>query len=262
MLLEAALAATAPAERAKLYEQVQPTVSQALEYCFPQLGPGGNLKKSKLPTTPLANEASCVALRQAIAASRARAQAAAEQGEPPVEGMSALKLFSEPPATLPAAPLSQSPITDHRSPAKPLSPKTDEATAGDATLSGATTPEAPLSQSPIPDPRSPAPQLSPKTHEATASDATASGEATSESTTVADEPEVAIASNLPIDFNLAYDDFAAAIAGLDQHEQSLLWNQRLRHRAVMKRRRSEREAAKREKAAKKRAAASRRRNAA
>ena len=227
MLLEAALAATAPAERAKLYEQIEPTVSQALQYCFPQLGPGGNLKKSRLPATPLANEASCVALRQAIAASRARAEAAAEPGEPPVEFVSATALFNEPPATLPMPAL--------RSAAPPLSPKIDEATADDTTLKGATQPKAPLSQSPIPDHQSPTTPLSPKTHEATASD-----------TTLSD----------------TISESATAIAGLDQNEQTLLWNQRLRHRAVMKRRRSEREAAKREKAAKKRAAASRRRNAA
>ena len=122
MLLEAALAATAPAERAKLYEQVEPAVAQALQYCFPQLGPGGNLKKSKLPATPLANEEARMALRQAIAASRARAEAAAEPGEPPVEFVSATVLFNEPPATLP--------MTARRS-APPLSPKTAEATADD-----------------------------------------------------------------------------------------------------------------------------------
>jgi hypothetical protein len=97
--------------------------------------------------------------------------------------------------------------------------------------------------------------VSPKTNEATASDATA----------VAEEPVVAIDYNLPIDFNLRYDDFAAAIAALDPGEQALLWNQRLRHYAAKRQAqasRKAREAAKRQKAAKKRAEASRRRNAA
>lgn len=279
MLLEAALAATAPAERAKLYEHVQPTCAKALEFCFPQLGPSGNLKKSKLPATPLADEESRAALRAVLAASKAQAQAAMEQGERPVEWVTAPALFRELPATLP--------MTSRHSSATQLSPKTDEATAGDTTTAAATEPEAPHSRSPIPDPQSPASQLSPKTHEATPSDATPGDttpiEATSEPTandklaatpsgalsadvpndaTAIDEPPVAIDYNLPIDFNLSYDDFAAAIAGLDQNEQTLLWDQRLRHRAAMKRRRSEREAAKREKAARKRAAASRRRNAA
>lgn len=239
MLLEAALAATAPAERAALYEQVQPTVSHALEYCFPQLGPNGNLKKSKLPTTPLADEESRSALRLALAASQARAQAAAEQGEPPIEWVSAPALFREPPAEDGSA-LSRSPVT-------PLSPKTDEATAGDTTTS--TSPPAPetklaAERSRALPPETPE-QLSPKTHNATLDDTTTTNEATSESTTAIDEPPIAIDYNLPIDFNLAYDDFAAAIAGLDQNEQAILWDQRLRHRA-----------------AKKRAAASRRRNAA
>ena len=235
MLLEAALAATAPAERAKLYEQVQPTCAKALEYCFPQLGPSGNLKKSKLPATPLADEESRVALRAAVAACQAQAQAAMEQGERPVEWVTAPALFREPSATLS--------MTSRHSSATPLSPKTHEATPGDTTPIEATS-------------------------EPTANDklaATPSGALSSDvpnDATATDEPPIAIDYNLPIDFNLSYDDFAAAIAGLDQNEQTLLWDQRLRHRAAMKRRRSEREAAKREKAARKRAAASRRRNAA
>jgi hypothetical protein len=96
----------------------------------------------------------------------------------------------------------------------------------------------------------PAAPLSPKTRDTTASDAT----------TVAEDPVVVIDYNLPIDFNLRYDDFAAAIAALDPQEQRLLWDQRLRHWGAAKRRK-ERQAIKREKAAKKRAQASRRRAA-
>ena len=199
MLLEAALAATAPAERAAFYQQVQPVCGQALQYCFPQLGPNGNLKKSKLPPTPLADDASRLAHREAIAAYQRQAQAAAENGEQPVEWFRAPGWFNEQQA--------------------------------------------------------PAPQLSPKTSEATRSDTTAS-----DATTVAEEPAVVIDYNLPIDFNLRYDDFAAAIAVLDAQEQRVLWDQRLRHHGAAKRRK-ERQAIKREKAAKKRAQASRRRAA-
>jgi len=274
MLLGAALAATAPAERAALYEQVQPTCAKALEFCFPQLGPGGNLKKSKLPATPLADEESRAALRAVLAASKAQAEAAVEKGERPVEWVTAPALFHGPPTSLP--------MTSRHSSTTQLSPKTDEATAGDTTTAAATEPEAPHSRSPIPDLQSPASQLSPKMHEATPSDTTAI-EATSEPTandklaatpsgalssdvpndaTAINKPPVAIDYNLPIDFNLSYEDFAAAIAGLDQSEQDLLWNQRVRHHVALKQRRSKREAAKRDKAARKRAAASRRRNAA
>lgn len=216
LLLEAALAATAPAERAAFYEQVQPTVAQALLYCFPQLGPGGNLKKSKLPPTPLANEASRQAHREAIADYQRQAEAVA---------------------------------------AAQLSPKTAEATASDATTVGATTQNGPACRSPIPDTRSPHRQLSPKTREATADDATAG-----EPASAVEEPSAAVDYNLPIDFNLRYDDFAAAIGVLEQKQQALLWDQRLRHHAALKRRK-ERQAVKREKAAKKRAQASRRRAA-
>jgi len=76
MLLEAALAATAPAERATFYQPVEPICAQALQYCFPQLGPNGNLKKSKLPPTPLADETSRQTHRNAVAASQAQAAAA------------------------------------------------------------------------------------------------------------------------------------------------------------------------------------------
>ncbi|MBA4107139.1 MAG: hypothetical protein C0485_15450 [Pirellula sp.] len=84
--------------------------------------------------------------------------------------------------------------------------------------------------------------MSPETHEATA---------------VVPELPAAIDYYLPIDFNLRYDDFAAAIATLDLPEQSLLWDQRLRHWRAAKRRQG-RQAVKRRKAAKKRAQASRR----
>jgi hypothetical protein len=249
MVLEAALAATAPEQRTALYQQVQPACAKAQQYCFPQLGPGGNLKKSKLPPTPLADDESREALRAAIATHQRQAQAAAEKGEPPVEWLRAPVLFGDQPA------------------APPLSPKTREATLDDATAAATTTSVAPLSL-PTCAPRSPAALLSPKTHEATASDATpneATSEAPTDATTVAEEPVVAIDYNLPIDFNLRYDDFAAAIAALDPGEQALLWNQRLRHYAAKRQAlasRKEREATKRQKAAKKRAEASRRRNAA
>ncbi|MBA4104936.1 MAG: hypothetical protein C0485_04180 [Pirellula sp.] len=200
MLLEAALAATAPAERAAFYQQVEPVCGQALQYCFPQLGPNGNLKKSKLPPTPLTNETSRLAHREAIAASMAQAQAAAANGEQPAEWFTAPGWFNE-------------------QPAPPLSPKTHEATASDAK----------------PAPRSHAPRgnenaddvLSPKTREATADDATA----------VVPEPILAIDYNLPIDFNLSHDDFAHAIAARDPNEQAVLWDQRLRHWGEFKRRR-------------------------
>jgi hypothetical protein len=169
MLLEAALAATAPAERAAFYRQVEPICGQALQYCFPQLGPGGNLKKSKLPPTPLADDASREALREAIAAHQLRAQAAAANGAPPAEWFRAPGWFNEQPA-----------------PAPQLSPKTDEATRSDTTASAATTGAAKLSEPlnatsaspPDSAPRSPAAQLSPKTDEATVSDTTTSDRAT------------------------------------------------------------------------------------
>ena len=186
ILLEAALAATAPAERLAFYEKVEPICTQALQYCFPQLGPNGNLKKTKLPPTPLADDAARQTHRDAVAASQT--QAAAQ-----------------------------------------LSPKTHQATPGD------TTPSDTLA-------------------------ATRSG-ALSPDTSVAKEPPLAVDDILPIDFNLRREDFAAATAVLDPPEQPLLWDQRLRHFAALKRR-QERQAVKRQKSAKKRAAANRRRNAA
>lgn len=82
-----------------------------------------------------------------------------------------------------------------------------------------------------------------------------------ESASAVEKPAQAVDYNLPLDFNLRYDDFAAAIGVLEQKQQDLLWDQRLRHHAALKRRK-ERQAAKQAKAAKKRSANSRRRNAA
>ena len=151
-------------------------------------------------------------------------------------------------------------------PAAPLSPKTAEATPSDATPAprshaprGNATPDAPrraprLAADQARHDAAPAtPQfagqgagstldaerreergienaddnLSPETHDATADDATA----------VAEEPTAAVDYNLPIDLNLRFDDFAAAVGVLDQHEQDLLWDQRLRHWSALKRRR-------------------------
>jgi len=226
MLLEAALAATAPEQRAAFYQQVEPVCGQALQYCFPQLGPGGNLKKSKLPKTPLADESSREALRANIVAFQQQAQAAAESGERVSEWFTVPSPYDEP---------------------AQLSPKMSDATPGDTPAS---------IRSPITDPRSPAPQLSPETHQATPHD-TPPGEPA----LAVEEPAAAVDYNLPIDFNLQFDDFKDAIGVLDQKEQDLLWDQRLRHHAALKRRK-ERQAAKQAKAAKKRSAASRRRNAA
>ena len=127
----------------------------------------------------------------------------------------------------------------------------------DATPSDTT---API-RSPITDPGSPTPQLSPETHDATPADTTPHDTPPGEPASAVEEPAAAVDYNLPIDFNLRYDDFAAAIGVLDQQEQDLLWDQRLRHHAALKRR-NERQAAKQAKAAKKRSANSRRRNAA
>jgi hypothetical protein len=86
-------------------------------------------------------------------------------------------VFGEPPGAL------SPPNSATCSPVTPLSPKTAEATAGDATTNGATTTfVAPLSP-PNLVPRSPAAQLSPKTDEATVSDATTSDRATSDRAT-------------------------------------------------------------------------------
>ena len=139
MLLEAALAATAPAERAAFYQQVEPVCGQALQYCFPQLGPNGNLKKSKLPPTPLADETSRQALTASIAATMAQAQAhAAAQLSPEINEATASDTApseSTPAATLTDAAPFRSPIADPRSPYPHLSPKTREATVRDATPS-------------------------------------------------------------------------------------------------------------------------------
>jgi hypothetical protein len=221
MLLEAALAATAPEQRAAFYQQVEPVCGQALQYCFPQLGPGGNLKKTRLPKTPLADETSRAALRANIVAFQQQTQAAAASSDRTSEWFTVLSPDDEP---------------------AQLSPK-----MSDATPSGTTAPV----RSPVPDPRSPAPQLSPKTHDATPG----------EPASAVEQPATAVDYNLPLDFNLKFDDFAAALGVLDQNEQDLLWDQRLRHHAALKRRK-ERQAAKQAKAAKKRSANSRRRNAA
>ncbi len=246
MLLEAALAATAPAERLAFYEKVEPVCGQALQYCFPQLGPGGNLKKTRLPQTPLADETSRLAHREAIAAFQRQAEAATANGEQPAEWFTAPSLFGEPPTLAPQ-----------------LSPKTTDATRSDATTSDTAMDDAKRSESsdaapfrsPVTDPRSPTPQLSPKTHDATPIDTTPG-----EPASAVEEPATAVDYNLPIDFNLRYDDFAAAIGVLEQKQQDLLWDQRLRHHAALKRR-NERQAAKREKSAKIRAQAQRRRAA-
>ena len=130
MLLEAALAATAPEQRAAFYQQVEPVCGQALQYCFPQLGPGGNLKKSKLPKTPLADESSREALRANIVAFQQQAQAAAG-------GERVSEWFTVP------------------SPYDKLSPKTTDATPSDTTVDEAATSDAASFRSPITDPDHP-----------------------------------------------------------------------------------------------------------
>jgi hypothetical protein len=146
-------------------------------------------------------------------------------------------------------------------PAAQLSPKTHEATPSDTTIDDTTTPNTASFRSPITDPGSPTPHLSPETQDATPDDTTPSDKTPGEPASAVEEPANAVDYNLPIDFNLRYYDFAAAIGVLDQKEQDLLWDQRLRHHAALKRRK-ERQAAKQAKAAKKRSANSRRRNAA
>ncbi|MBA4107207.1 MAG: hypothetical protein C0485_15790, partial [Pirellula sp.] len=200
------LAATAPAERAAFYQQVEPVCGHAIEYCFPQLGPGGNLKKSKLPPTPLADETSRQALRAEIAAYQEQAQAqAAAQLSPktheatasdatPVEWV----LASTSPSPQPTAASHAdrpSPAASAKSKSKPIERETAKAGASTRPTTGV---------------------VSPKTQDATAGNATLS------------EPSAAIDYNLPIDFNLRFDDFAAAIGVLNQQEQDLLWDQRLR----------------------------------
>jgi hypothetical protein len=144
MLLEAALAATAPAERAAFYQQVEPVCEQALQCCFPQLGPLGGLKRSPRLATPLADAAAREGLRADLAGYQAQAAARAEF---------------------------EAELTAHLSPKTPgatVSDATD--TDSDATISDAT-PEislpiepadVPLDLAPVTEPSSPlAPPLSP-----------------------------------------------------------------------------------------------------
>jgi hypothetical protein len=144
MLLEAALAATAPAERLAFYEKVEPVCTQALQYCFPQLGPNGNLKKSKLPKTPLADDTSRQTHRDAVAASQT--QAAAQLSPKTAEATRSDTTATE--ATTQNVPHLRAPSSDPPSPAPQLSPKTRDTTPGDTTTPGDATarPPAPESQ--------------------------------------------------------------------------------------------------------------------
>lgn len=158
------------------------------------------------------------------AARQAQAQAAAEQGERPVEWVSAPALFHEPPATLP--------MTARRPSMTPLSPKTDEATLGDTTTAkrnakppnelGAVSPKT-RRATPVAlscrlkiasDARNPYPtnpyaycrQKRTRRHQATRQQSKRQASRRQSSPS----PPVAIDYNLPIEFSLAYDDFAAA----------------------------------------------------
>ena len=209
MLLEAALAATAPEQRAAFYQQVEPVCGQALQYCFPQLGPGGNLKKSKLPKTPLADESSREALRANIVAFQQQAHAAAANGERVSEWFTVPSPYDE---------LSQ------------LSPKMSDATPSDTTVGWVLAPTSPAEQPTLAPPnvereskpiKQDASKVGASTHPTHVSPKT-SDATPSEPASAVEEPSQAVDYNLPIDFNLQFDDFKDAIGVLDQKEQDIL----------------------------------------
>lgn len=126
LVLEAALAATPPEQRAALYQPVVAAVEQAFQQCFPQVDRGDSPQSRKFPATPLADEAAATVTQL----SPKIAEATLEDTKP-----NAATAAKSPRNTV----LLQPSIANAHSSAAPLSPKIEKATPSDATSPDATT---------------------------------------------------------------------------------------------------------------------------
>lgn len=125
LVLEAALAATPPEQRAALYQPVVAAVEQAFQQCFPQTERCGSSKSLKLPATPLVDEAAA-----AVAQLSPKIAEAIPDDTQPSD------------ATAPQSPQNAAcvvtSIASHHSSAAHVSPRMQNTTPSDATPADAT----------------------------------------------------------------------------------------------------------------------------
>ncbi|WP_428307916.1 hypothetical protein [Lacipirellula sp.] len=134
LVLEAALAATPPEQRAALYQPVVAAVEQAFHKCFPQADRCDNAKPCKFPATPLADEAAAASASSTaevvIQLSPKIVEATDDDTNP--NNATAPKPPQHTARMLPA-------IASPHSSAAHVSPKIEKATPSDATLADITT---------------------------------------------------------------------------------------------------------------------------